>query len=501
MLLFFSGCAAAPAARLPPAGPTTWNFSDPAAPLAASSGPARLKWRGLGEPRIVDASAEGLAPPPGGRKTVLALPAAGKEQGLELTHASPPNGVFRRDGLVSNYTLIFDALWPQGGPDYRALLQTDPANADDADLFAKVGTMERGLSLGLGNAYFGAMGIGTWRRIAVAVQSALGSGGTGQLQLFVDGAFLGSRITDGPEKRCRWSLLKSLLLFADNDGETAPVYLSGLLFTDRLLPMGEIRALGGVSGEPGRPGPPPPPETRRLPRRLQIYGHRGASCCAPENTLASIHLAFQTGADAAEVDIRMTSDRVAVLMHDERVDRTTDGAGHVSQMRLSKIKSLDAGSWFDPAYAGERVPTLAEALAAAKGRGPLMLDTKLAGMGRAIAKAMRQAGVGPEAIRIYRGVEAKSYADILKHVRGAEILYGGVPAGDEEFLRLKAEGVTGFDLDLSLVTPELTAGARKHGMSVTAYTALDPESMLRAGEAGATGIETDFPAVLKGLQP
>ena len=196
----------------------------------------------------------------------------------------------------------------------------------------------------------------------------------------------------------------------------------------------------------------------------------------------------------------MTSDRVAVLMHDERVDRTTDGAGHVSQMRLSKIKSLDAGSWFDPAYAGERVPTLAEALAAAKGRGPLMLDTKLAGMGRAIAKAMRQAGVGPEAIRIYRGVEAKSYADILKHVRGAEILYGGVPAGDEEFLRLKAEGVTGFDLDLSLVTPELTAGARKHGMSVTAYTALDPNRCCGPGKREPPESKR-ISAVLKGLQP
>ena len=281
LLLFFSGCAAAPAARLPPAGPTTWNFSDPAAPLAASSGPARLKWRGLGEPRIVDASAEGLAPPPGGRKTVLALPAAGKEQGLELTHASPPNGVFRRDGLVSNYTLIFDALWPQGGPDYRALLQTDPANADDADLFAKVGTMERGCPWGsatpISARWASGLGAGSrWPSNPPWAREA-----PGNLQLFVDGAFLGSRITDGPGKRCRWSLLKSLLLFADNDGETAPVYLSGLFSPTASLPMGEIRALGGVSGEPGRPGPPPRPKPGAFLAACKSTGTAGPPAARP----------------------------------------------------------------------------------------------------------------------------------------------------------------------------------------------------------------------------
>lgn len=217
--------------------------------------------------------------------------------------------------------------------------------------------------------------------------------------------------------------------------------------------------------------------------------------------MAAIDRAFKSGATAVEVDVRLTSDRVPVLMHDEKVDRTTNGAGLVSGTRLSKLKTLDAGSWFDPAFAGERVPTLAEALAAARGRGKLLLDVKLPGMGRPIAKALRQAGVGPEAIRVYRSNESGSHRDILRHIPGADLLYGGTPGSPEEFRRLKGEGVMGFDVDISTVTQALTAAAHDHGLPVTVYTALDPEAMLRAGEAGVDGIETDFPAVLNALQP
>lgn len=503
MFLTLSGCATAPppAPRRPPTGPTAWTFSDPGTPLAAASGPAALRSRSPREPKARKSSELGLPTPPGGDKIVLALTEGGPWGGLELTHRAPPNGVFLRDGLVSNYTLVFDALWPAEGPPYRAILQSNPANADDADLFARLESGGARLSLGQGNGYYGSVRAGTWHRIAVAVQSALGAGGTGQLALYVDGAFAGSKITDTPGKRCRWSLGESLLLFADEDGETGPLYLSNLSFTDRFLPMAEIQRLGGPSFAPDLPGDPPPAETRRLPGRVEVIAHRGASCCAPENTLASIDLAFKSGADAAEVDVRLSADKVAVLMHDERLERTTDGKGFVSETRLSKLKKLDAGSWFDPAFAEERVPTLAEALKTARGRGRLLLDVKLPGMGSEIAKALREAQVGPEAIRVYRSVEGTSHRDILKFVPGVELLFGAVPSAPAELERLKAEGVAGLEVNLLTVTSTMTAAARSHGLPVTVYTALSPEEMLKAGQAGVSGIETDYPAVLKALLP
>lgn len=93
-----------------------------------------------------------------------------------------------------------------------------------------------------------------------------------------------------------------------------------------------------------------------------IASHRGGGATAPENTLPAISAALAGGFGYVEVDVALTADGHPVLMHDRKVDRTTDGTGRVADLTLAEIRSLDAGSWFDPAYAGTRVPTLAEFL-------------------------------------------------------------------------------------------------------------------------------------------
>lgn len=77
-----------------------------------------------------------------------------------------------------------------------------------------------------------------------------------------------------------------------------------------------------------------------------IIGHRGASAEAPENTLSSIRLAIQSGANAVEIDVRQTKDRALVLMHDANLDKTTNGQGKISDTDLSALKEVDAGGWF-----------------------------------------------------------------------------------------------------------------------------------------------------------
>jgi glycerophosphoryl diester phosphodiesterase len=94
----------------------------------------------------------------------------------------------------------------------------------------------------------------------------------------------------------------------------------------------------------------------------QIIGHRGAKANAPENTLVSIGKAHEEGATWVEFDVKLTSDGVPILIHDATLERTTSGQGEVSNRSLEDIRRLDAGRWFGPAFAGERVPTLAEAL-------------------------------------------------------------------------------------------------------------------------------------------
>ncbi len=110
--------------------------------------------------------------------------------------------------------------------------------------------------------------------------------------------------------------------------------------------------------------------------RLIRFAHRGASALAPENTLAAFQEAADLGCDWIETDVRLTSDLVPILIHDDTVDRTTDGRGAVGEMEIHSIRSLDAGSWFARRFRGERIPTLDEALEWGRGRCGLNLEIK-----------------------------------------------------------------------------------------------------------------------------
>lgn len=97
-------------------------------------------------------------------------------------------------------------------------------------------------------------------------------------------------------------------------------------------------------------------------KTITVTGHRGASKYAPENTLASFALAAKLKADYAELDVQLTKDGEVLICHDDSVNRTSNGKGKVASLTLAQLKELDAGSWKDPKFAGERFPTLREAL-------------------------------------------------------------------------------------------------------------------------------------------
>ena len=102
--------------------------------------------------------------------------------------------------------------------------------------------------------------------------------------------------------------------------------------------------------------------------KLMIAGHRGTCANAPENTLASFRLARERGGEGAicETDVQLTKDEELVLIHDDTVDRTTNGKGLVSEMTAAELEKLDAGSWFGEQFAGERIPLLRDALVLAR---------------------------------------------------------------------------------------------------------------------------------------
>ena len=90
----------------------------------------------------------------------------------------------------------------------------------------------------------------------------------------------------------------------------------------------------------------------------EIVAHRGSRINRPENTLAAFEEAVRVGADGIELDIHLSKDGEVVVIHDETVDRTTDGCGRISQMTVADLRELDAGAWFDVAFAGQKIPTL-----------------------------------------------------------------------------------------------------------------------------------------------
>ncbi len=109
---------------------------------------------------------------------------------------------------------------------------------------------------------------------------------------------------------------------------------------------------------------------------LKVVCHRGAENLAPENTLSAVNLAFNQGFDIVEVDVQQTKDGVPVIIHDTRVNRTTNGQGKIRNLSYAEVAELDAGSWFDPFFKGEPVPQLEDVLLLARERGGLYLEIK-----------------------------------------------------------------------------------------------------------------------------
>lgn len=240
-------------------------------------------------------------------------------------------------------------------------------------------------------------------------------------------------------------------------------------------------------------------DAARRPRgSTRVIAHRGASRSAPENTLAAIAAAFDLGVDMVEVDVRLTRDGVPVLMHDETVERTTDGEGRVADLDLAELRALDAGSWMDDRFEGERVPTLVEALALARSRGGrLLLDPKVDGLGAAVSEALRAASATTADV-VLGSWNAGQTRDFAKHLPGALVLRTGrIPRElpEDFFDEAKRRGVGGFEVGGNW-SEQFSVLARAHRLPVYTYTVNDAPTLRRMIAADVTGIETDDPELL-----
>jgi glycerophosphoryl diester phosphodiesterase len=171
-----------------------------------------------------------------------------------------------------------------------------------------------------------------------------------------------------------------------------------------------------------------------------VIAHRGSMSDRPENTLVAIKRAIEVKAHATEVDVRTSRDGKLVCLHDADLSRTTDSKGKVGEKTLKELQALDAGSWFDKKYAGERIPTLAEALKTCKGKISIMIDLKEEGETyiRKIAEEVKTHGEPKHALL---GIRSVAQAKLLRTLLPQAKQIGLVPTIDSIDAFAKA-GVT-----------------------------------------------------------
>ena len=235
-----------------------------------------------------------------------------------------------------------------------------------------------------------------------------------------------------------------------------------------------------------------------------IASHRGGGATAPENTLAAVSAALAGGFEYVEVDVALTADGHPVLMHDAKVDRTTNGSGRLDSLTLAEVRALDAGSWFDPSFAGTRVPTLVEfldLLAQSGGRAIIELkgEWDAAAADRALAEVTSRDLASRVAIASFdaRSLALSAAASdvvprllILKHLP-KDVVTATQQAG--------ARGII-VDRKAVLARPEVVDALHAEGTRVVVYT-LNKDAQWDAVTAlGVDGIVTDDPHTLSEWQ-
>lgn len=229
----------------------------------------------------------------------------------------------------------------------------------------------------------------------------------------------------------------------------------------------------------------------------QVIGHRGAAASAPENTLASIRKAYDEGATWVEFDVKLSADGVPILMHDDRLERTTDGQGRVAQRTLAQIRALDAGSWFGEAFRGERVPTFEEALQLCAELG-LGINVEIkpcrgraAETARAVVATLRAHGRRAEGMLLISSFNRECLAVVQDRApewpRG--YLTGGLPLNWRS--ALLRYGCTTLHADHRRMRRGQIAIVAAAGVPVLLYTVNRAERARRLLTAGATAVFTD----------
>ena len=245
--------------------------------------------------------------------------------------------------------------------------------------------------------------------------------------------------------------------------------------------------------------------------RPWIVAHRGYSGRYPENTASAFDAAIRAGADMIELDVCLTKDRVPVVIHDHNLERTTNGHGLVSELTISELKKLDAGSWFSPEFNGESIPTLEETLLQIRGKISVNIEIKPEtfesdGPFDAIEK---QICIMVEKLGMNESVLISSF----EHSFFPKINLWNVKDNDQSPLRIapllekefseenvlklcKNSEAYSFHPDERFLTPSLIEILKANHFRIIAYTINNEKRIEQLIQWGITGVITDEPEIM-----
>lgn len=232
---------------------------------------------------------------------------------------------------------------------------------------------------------------------------------------------------------------------------------------------------------------------------MKIIGHRGVAGLAPENTLASFTLAADRGLAMVEFDVRLSRDGVPLVFHDDTLERCTDGEGPVAATDWAEIARLDAGSWFSPIFAGERVPSLEQVLHLCLTRNLAInieikpdagRELETANAALALALTLWPDSAPPPVISSFHWECVDTASRLAPRWPRALLAETLPPAWRDEVRR---RGATALHLDHRHLDEGIVATILAEGIGLRAYTVNDSDRARQLASWNVEAVFSDFP--------
>lgn len=234
--------------------------------------------------------------------------------------------------------------------------------------------------------------------------------------------------------------------------------------------------------------------------RPLCIAHRGASGIAPENTMAAFDLALQLRADFIEFDVQLSRDNQLVVIHDTRLDRTTNGSGLVRAFTLEELKLLDAGGWFNKRYQTEKIPTLKEVFTRYKGLMNFLIEIKDPQLHPGIEKILADEIVGFQ--KWNQGTDIIVQSFNLKSLRKFHDILPNIPVGlltsfpPSEKVLQHLSFCDYINIHHTRVNESILKSLEENGKKSFVWTVNSKESWEKVHELSVEGFITDYPNIL-----